>query len=89
MDKKPTSVTFVLSFISPLQVVQHVTGNHVPIFRSWQLRSVIATCWNLPWLQEGCQNRLGGSVSIEEFVALQLSASEDGHVVAWNMLSNL
>ena len=27
-------VTFVLSFISPLQVAQHVSGNHVPIFRS-------------------------------------------------------
>ena len=23
----------------------------------------------MPWLQEGCQNRLAGSVSIEEFVA--------------------
>jgi hypothetical protein len=38
-------VTFALSFISPLQVVQNVSGNHVPIFRSWRLRSVIATCW--------------------------------------------
>ena len=38
-------VTFVLSFISLLQVAQHVSGNHVPIFRSWLLRSVIATCW--------------------------------------------
>ena len=38
-------VTFVLSFISPLQVAQHVSGNHVPIFRSWWLSSVIATCW--------------------------------------------
>jgi len=38
-------VTFVLSFISPLQVAQHVSDNHVPIFRSWRLRSVIATCW--------------------------------------------
>jgi len=38
-------VTYVLSFISPLQVAQHVSGNHVPIFRSWRLRSVIATCW--------------------------------------------
>jgi len=38
-------VTFVLSFISLLQVAQHVSGNHVPIFRSWRLRSVIATCW--------------------------------------------
>jgi len=27
-------VTFVLSFISLLQVAQHVSGNHVPIFRS-------------------------------------------------------
>ena len=27
-------VTFVLSFISPLQVAEHVSGNHVPIFRS-------------------------------------------------------
>jgi len=23
----------------------------------------------VPWLQEGCQNRLAGGVSIEEFVA--------------------
>ena len=38
-------VTFVLSFISHLQVAQHVLGNHVPIFRSWWLRSVITTCW--------------------------------------------
>jgi len=28
------NVTFVLSFISHLQVAQHVSGNHVPIFRS-------------------------------------------------------
>jgi len=46
------------------------------------------------WLQEGCQNRLAGSVSIEEFVALvlrttQSSAPEDGHMVVRNMLSNL
>jgi len=45
MDKKPTRCHFVLSFISPLQVAQHVSGNHVPIFRSWRLRSVISTCW--------------------------------------------
>jgi len=38
-------VTFVLSFISPLQVAQHVLYNHVPILRSWWLCSVIATCW--------------------------------------------
>jgi len=38
----------------------------------------------VPWLQEGCQNQLAGSVSIEEFVAqllntTQSSAPEDGH----------
>jgi len=38
-------VTFVLSFISPLQVAQHVSGSHVPILRSWRLCSVITTCW--------------------------------------------
>ena len=46
----------------------------------------------VPWLQEGCQNRLAGSVSIEEFVAqlpTQSSASEAGHMVARNMFSNL
>jgi len=58
-------VTNVLSFISLLIVAQHVSGNHVPIFRSWRLPSVIVTCWYVPWLQEGCQNRLEGSVSIE------------------------
>jgi len=26
-------VTYVLSFISPLQVAEHVLGNYVPIFR--------------------------------------------------------
>ena len=45
VDKKPTNVTFVLSFISLLQVAQHVSGYHVPIFRSSRLRSVISTCW--------------------------------------------
>ena len=34
-------VTFVLSFISLLQGAQHVSGNHVPIFRSWRLRNLI------------------------------------------------
>jgi len=62
MKKKPTRCHFVLSFISPLQVAQHVSGNHVPIFRSWRLCGGIATC---------CQNRLAGSVSIEEFVVLR------------------
>ena len=49
----------------------------------------------VPWLQESCQSRLAGSVSIEEFVAqrgdntTQSSAPEDGHMVARNMLRNL
>ena len=43
--KNQLDVIYVLSFISLLQVAQHVSGNHVPIFRSWRLRSVIATCW--------------------------------------------
>ena len=59
-------VTFVLSFISPLQVAQHVSGNYVPIFRIWRLRSVIASVGIVQWLQEGCQNRLADSVYIEE-----------------------
>jgi len=42
---KPTRCHLCVIFISPLQVAQHVSGNHVPIFRSWRLRSVIATCW--------------------------------------------
>jgi len=31
---KQLDVTFVLSFISPLQVAQHVSGKLLPIFRS-------------------------------------------------------
>ena len=51
-------------FISLLIVAQHVSGNHVPIIRSWRLRDVIALCWYVPWLQEGCQVRLVGSASM-------------------------
>jgi len=53
---------------SPLQVAQHVSGNYVPIFRSWRLNSVSSRVGIVPWLQEGCQNRLAGSVSIVDFV---------------------
>ena len=58
----------------------------------------------VPWLQEGGQDRLAVSVSIEELVltafpqprhiptrgdnTTQSSAPEDGHMVARNMLSN-
>ena len=51
-------------FISLLIVAQHFSGNHVPIIRSWRLRDVIASCWYVPWLWEGCQVRLAGSASI-------------------------
>ena len=47
---------FVL-FISLLIVAQHVSGNHVPIIRSWRLRNVIASCWYVPWLDALPTNR--------------------------------
>jgi len=61
-------------FISLLIVAQHVSGNHVPIIRSWRLRDVIASCWYVPWLREGCQDRLAGSASMDGFVARCASA---------------
>ena len=66
VDKKnQLDVTFVL-FISLLIAAQHVSGNHVPIIRSWRLRDVIALCWYVPWLQEGCQDWMAGSASSYE-----------------------
>jgi len=50
IKKNQLDVTFVL-FISLLIVAQHVSGNHVPISRSWRLRDVIASCWYMPWLR--------------------------------------
>jgi len=55
-------------FVSLLIVSQHVSGNHVPIIRTWWLRDVIASCWYVPWLQEGGQDRLAGSASMDGFV---------------------
>ena len=55
-------------FISLLIVAQHVSGNHVPIIRSWRLRDIIASCRYVPWLWEGCQVRLAGSASMDGFV---------------------
>ena len=31
------------------------------------MRDVIALCWYVPWLQEGCQGRLAGSASLFVF----------------------
>ena len=64
-------------FISLLIVAQHVSGNHVPIIRSWRLRDVIASCWYEPWLQWGCQDQFAGSASIGSPVVLH-STSEHG-----------
>ena len=54
-------MSLFLFFISLLIVAQHVSGNHVPIIRSWRLRDVIVSCWYVPWLREGCQIQLAGS----------------------------
>ena len=76
--RNQVDVTCVSSFISPLQVAQMfratmcpTAGADDPVVLSTRVDIVL-------WLQEGCQNRLAGSVSIE-----------DGHMVARNMLSNL
>jgi len=58
----------VLSFISPLQVAQHVSGNHVSIFRSWRLRSVISTCRYCAVAAGRLSEPVRRNVSIEEFV---------------------
>jgi hypothetical protein len=68
IKKNQLDVTLVF-FISLLLVAEHVSGNHVPIIRSWRLRDVIASCWYVLWLQEGCQDRLAGGASMSGFVA--------------------
>jgi hypothetical protein len=55
-------------FICLLIVAQHVSGNHVPVIRSWRLRDVIVLCWYVLRLREGCQDRLAGSASMDGFV---------------------
>ena len=90
-------------FISLLIVAQHVSGNHVPIIRSWRLRDVIALCWYVPWLQEGCDtnpsmdalpaNRTWQPslqprhIPARGYNIMQSSAPDDGHMVARNMLT--
>ena len=63
--RKTNWMSLFVFFISLLIVAQHVSGNHVPIFRSWRLRDLIALCWYVPWLQEGGQVRLVGSASMD------------------------
>ena len=74
VDKKnQLDVTFCILYL--LILAQHVSGNHVPIIRSWRLRDVIASCWYVPWLQWSCQVRLAGSASMDVFVALRAITS--------------
>ena len=95
VDKKTQlDVTFVF-FISLLIVAQHVSGNDVPIIRSWRLRDVIASCrgcrkvvktgWQVerPWMGSYEQHipTRGDNIT-------QSSAPDDGHIVTGNMLSN-
>jgi len=57
VDKKnQLDVTYVF-FISLLLVAQHVSGNHVPIIRSWRLRDVIVSCWYVPSMDALPANR--------------------------------
>jgi len=58
-------MSLLVFFISLLIVAQSVSGNHVPIIRRWRLRFVVASGWYEPWLQEGGQNRLVGSTSMD------------------------
>jgi hypothetical protein len=75
--RKTNYMSLFVFFISLLIVVQHVSGNHVPIISSSRLRDVIASCWYVPWLQGGCQDRLAGSASMDGFVAeLQLCVAQ-------------
>jgi hypothetical protein len=64
VDKKnQLDVTFCILYFSS-NSCSTCSGNHAPIIRSWRLRDVIASCWYVPWLQGGCQDRLAGSASI-------------------------
>jgi len=35
------------------------------------MRDIIALCWNVPWLREGCQDRLAGSASTSPLLVAQ------------------
>ena len=73
-------------FISLLIVAQHVSGNHVPIIRSWRLRDVIALCWYVPWLQEDCQDRLAARASNSFLlVAQQVSGNHVPIIRSWRL----
>jgi len=83
VDKKTTRCHFVLSFVSPLQVAQHVSATMCLSSGADDCVVLSPRVGTVPWLQEGCQDRLAGSVSIEEFVAqlALLARGWDGRVV--------
>ena len=72
-------VTYVLSFISLLQVAQHVSGNHVPIY---ELLNGHTTC------QPVLTAFLHGKYQHEAITSRSCQLLDDGHMVARNMLSN-
>ena len=72
-------MSFFVFFISLLIVPQHVSGNHVPIIRSWRLRDVIALCWYVPWLQEGGEVRLVGSAPMDALPTNRTSQPSCSH----------
>jgi hypothetical protein len=43
--RKTNWMSLFVFFIPLLIVAQHVSGNHVPIIKSWRLRDVTASCW--------------------------------------------
>jgi len=74
-------------FISLLIVVQHVSGNHVPIIRSWRLCDVIASCWYVPWLQEVCpSDALSANrslIQIVSYISCALKYVKQTHSINW------
>ena len=67
MDKKnQLDVTFCI--LSLLLVAQHVSGN--PSSGADECVMLSPRVGIVPWLQEGCQDRLAGSASMEEVSSL-------------------
>jgi len=81
--KKPTRC-HMLSFISPLQAAQHVSGNICPSSGT-DCMALLPLVGTVPWLQEGCQNRLAGSVSIEEFIAVPRTPQRTHYLLTGSM----
>ena len=70
-------------FISFLIVAQYVSGNHVPIIRSWRLRD--DRTWQPPCSHGTYQHE---AITSRSRQLLMMGTWLLGHMVAWNMLSN-